>query len=123
MLQVVYIGKTLYSGICAEIKRDPNVKHAIIAYQNIIVQLNSVAEIKNRCIITEFKDVHKVDRPLETADDVWIIGTPYGNLLRFGCRHRLCMETMRNPCYEADSNFQHYKDERLQKIYIKEVSN
>ena len=43
------IGEPFLLSICAEIERDPSVKHAIITYDPIIEQLKDVAE-KRECV-------------------------------------------------------------------------
>ena len=57
------------------------------------------------------------------ADVVWIVGTPYSDPAVFWWRAQILHGNDEEPlCYESDSDFQHYKDERIQRIYIQDVT-
>ena len=117
------MGERFFFGICTEIDKDPNVKHAIITYQPIIEQLRDVAEKENVCLITEFKNLNNLETEFEVADVVWIVGTPYSDPAVFWWRAQILHGNDEEPlCYESDSDFQHYKDERIQRIYIQDVT-
>ena len=116
-------GERFFLGICAEIERDPSVKHAIITYDPIIEQLRDVAEKENVCLLTEFKDLYNLDTAFEAAEVVWIVGTPYWEPGVIWRRAQILFGNDEEPlCYEADMEFQHYKDERLQGTYIQSVT-
>ena len=118
------MGVRFLLGICAEIDRDPSVKHAIITYQPIIQQLRDVAEKENVCLITEFKRQRYLVTEFEAADVVWIVGTPYSDPASFWWRAQILHGNDEDPlCYESDSDFQHYKDKRIQKIYMQIVTD
>ena len=118
------IGERFLFGIWTEIERDPNVKHAIITYPPIIEQLKEVAKQDNVCLVTEFKNLYNLESDFEAAEVVWIVGTPYWEP---GTIWRLAQYMFGNDeeplCYEAESEFQHYKDERVQRIYSQAVAN
>ena len=118
------MGKRFFLGICAEIQRDPGVKHAIITYDPIIEQLKDVAEKENVCLLTEFKCLDKLETAFEAAEVVWIVGTPYwepGLMWRYA---QILFGNDEEPlCYEAETEFQHYKDERVQRIYSQIVAD
>ena len=118
------MGKRFFLGICAEIEREPGVKHAIITYDSIIEQLKDVAEKENVCLLTEFKYLDKLETAFEAAEVVWIVGTPYwepGLVWRYA---QILFGNDEEPlCYEAETEFQHYKDERVQRIYSQIVAD
>ena len=116
-------GERFFLGICAEIERDPSVKHAIITYDPIIEQLRDVAEKENVCLLTEFKDLYNLDTAFEAAEVVWIVGTPYWEPGVIWRRAQILFGNDEEPlCYEADADFQYYKDERLQRTYTQTVA-
>ena len=117
------IGERILLGICAEIERDPSVKHAIITYDPIIEQLKDVAEKENVCLLTEFKSLYNLETAFEEAEVIWIVGTPYWEPGIIWRRAQILFGNDEEPlCYEADTEFQHYKDERVQRIYTQTVA-
>ena len=118
------MGERLFLGICAEIDRDPNVKHAIITYDPIINQLREVAEKKNVCLLTEFKDLHNLESAFEAAEVIWIVGTPPWQPGVMWRHAQIAFGNDEKPLsYEAEPEFHHYKDERIQRIYIQAVTD
>ena len=118
------IGERILLDICAEIDRDSNVKHAIITYQPIIEQLKDVAEKENVCLLTEFKELYNLDTAFEVAEVIWIVGTPYWEPGLMWRQTQILFGNDEEPlCYEADMEFQHYKDERVQRIYLQAVTD
>ena len=117
------IGERILLGICAEIERNLSVKHAIITYDPIIEQLKEIAEKENVCLLTEFKSLYNLGTAIEAADVVWIVGTPYWEPGIIWRRAQVLFGNDEDPlCYEADTEFQHYKDERIQRIYTQTVA-
>ena len=116
-------GECFFLGICAEIERDPNIKHAIVTYNPIIEQLREVAEKENVCLVTEFKDLHNLKSAFEMAEVIWIVGTPYWEPGIIWRRAQLLFGNDEEPlCYEVETGFQHYKDERIQRVYTQTVT-
>ena len=118
------IGERFFLGICAEIDRDPNVKHAIITHAQIIKQLGEVAEKENVCVLRKFKDFHNLESALAAAEVIWIVGTPPWES---GVMWRHAQITFGNDAeplsYEAEPEFHHYKDERVQSVYTQAVTD
>ena len=118
------MGERFILGICAEIERHPNVKHAIIIYDPIIKQLGDLAEKENVCLLKEFKYLKGLNDAFEAAEVVWIVGTPPwepGVMWRFA---QILYGNDEEPLsYDAEPEFQHYKDERVQRIYIQMVTD
>lgn len=117
------LGERILLGICSEIVRTPEVNHAIITYEPIIEQLSDVVEKENVCLITEFRNLDNMNTAFESADVVWIVGTPYWHPSICWLRAQILYGSDDEPlCYEGDTNYQHYKDERIQRIYQQMVS-
>ena len=117
------MGERILLGICAEIARESSIKHAIITYDPIIEQLKEVAEKENVCLLTESKDLSNLETAFEEAQVIWIVGTPYWEPGVIWRQAQILFGSDEEPlCYEADETFQHYKDERIQKIYTQIVA-
>ena len=116
-------GERLFLGICADIDRDPSVKHAVITHFAITQQLSDLVEKENVVLLTEFHDLENSQTALEAADVIWIVGTPFwepGDMWR---RAQVLFGNDTEPLsYEADTALQHYKDRRVQRIYTQAVA-
>ena len=118
------MGEQFFLGICTEIERDPKVQHAIITYDPIIEQLRGIAEKENVCLLREFKDLKKLDNAFEAAEVVWIVGTPFWQPGITWRRAQILHGNDEEPlCYEAETEFQAYKDKRVQRIYTQTVAS
>ena len=118
------MGERFFLGICAEIDRDPNVKHAIITHNPIIKQLKEVAEKENVCLLTEFKELYNLESAFEAAEVVWIVGTPPWEPGVMWRHAQIAFGNDEEPLsYEAEPEFQYYKDERVQRIYTQAVTD
>ena len=116
------MGERFFLGICAEIDRDPNVKHAIITHNPIIKQLRDVAEKENVCLLTGFKELYNLEPAFEAAEVVWIVGTPPWEPGVMWRHAQIVFGNDEKPLsYEAEPEFHHYKDERVQRIYTQAV--
>ena len=99
-------------------------KHAIITHHPIIKQLKEVAEKENVCLLTEFKDLYNLESAFEAAEVVWIVGTPPWEPGVMWRRAQIAFGNDEKPLsYEGEPEFQHYKDERVQRIYIQAVTD
>ena len=117
------IGECFLLGICAEIQRDPNVKHAIITHHPIREHLRDIAEKENVCLLTNFQELNNSEAAFEAADVVWIVGTPFWEPGAMWRRAQILFGNDGEPLsYEADAAFQHYKDERIQRVYTQAVA-
>lgn len=117
------MAERFFLSICAEIQRDPSVKHAIITQEPIITQLKEVAEKENVCLVTEFRKLDNSETAFEAAEVVWIVGAPHWEPGVIWNRAQVLYGNDEEPLsYEGDAAFQHYKDERVQKVYIQTVS-
>ncbi len=117
------IGQRFFLGIQAEIKSNPNVKHAIISGAPTSRHLENIASIENVCVVKNYKQLDDIDSILETADVIWLVGVPYlspGVTLRNAQIMYGNSETSLS--YEGESEFGNYKDERVQSVYKRNVS-
>ncbi len=118
ILGVSKTGQRIFSGIRAEIERDPSVKHAIVTYMPIVKQLKDILEIENVCLVSHFKDRSKFASAFEEAQVVWIVGTPNWAPGIIWRRSQILYGADERPLsYETDTESYRYKDERVQRVY------
>ena len=112
-------GQRFFLGIQAEIERDPNVKHAIIASAPVIKHLQNIAAMENVCFVTGFKRIGALeDTAFETADVIWIVGVPYWTPGITWRKSQVLFGNDEKPlCYEGEAEYGTYKDARIQSIY------
>ena len=113
------IGQRFFLGIQAEIEKDPSVKHAIITNSPVIVHLQNIAAKENVCFVEGFKRIEVLeDTTFETADVIWIVGTPHWAPGAFWRRSQILFGNDEKPlCYDGEVEFSSYKDERVQYVY------
>lgn len=117
------LGQRMILGLCAEIDRDLSVKHVIITYKDVVEHLKEVGERENVCLLTEFKGLRNLDVDIESANVIWIVGTPYTEPTVFWLQAQLLYGNDEEPlCYESDPYFQSYEDPRIQRIYIQNIT-
>ena len=117
-------GQHFLLGIRAEIQRDPNVKHAIIADSEVIEPLQDITTAsENVCFLRAFQGMVKRDIPFEAfqqAEVIWILGAPerppglmwrHAQIL-FG-NHEIPLS------YETETGSNAYTDPRIQSVYEK----
>lgn len=115
-------GQRIFSGIRAEIERNPSVKHLIITYQPIVEQLKDISEIENVCVVSYFKELDRFASAFEEAHVIWIVGTPHSEPGTIWRRAQILYGNDEKPLsYEIDTEPYRYKDERLQHVYEQHV--
>ncbi|MCY4552367.1 MAG: hypothetical protein OXC79_01725 [Candidatus Poribacteria bacterium] len=88
-----------------------------------IEQLKDVAEKENVCLLAEFKDLYNLESAIEAAEVVWIVGTPHWEPGIIWLRAQISFGNDEEPLsYEADTEFQEYKDKRVQRVYTQVVA-
>ena len=118
------MGERFFLGISAEIDRDPSVKHLIITYTAITQQLKDLAEKENVCLVSRFEDVSRAGTAFEEAEVVWVVGTPHYEPGIIWRHAQILYGNDEEPLhYEAETELQHYKDERVQRVYRQAVAN
>ena len=111
-------GQDFFSGIKAEIDRDPSVKHAIITIKSISVRLEDVAEKENVCLVTNFRKMERVESAFKEAQVLWIVGAPQLPQGRIWHQAQILFGNDEKPLsYERDRESHRYKDERVQSVY------
>ena len=111
-------GQRIFSGIRAEIERDPSVKHAIVTYAPIVKRLKDILEIENVCHVSHFKALNRFASAFEEAQVVWIVGTPYWEPGIIWRRSQILYGSDERPLsYETGTEPYRYKDERVQRVY------
>ena len=118
VLGVSKTGQRIFSGIRAEIERDPSVKHAIVTYLPIVKQLKDIWEIENVCLVSHFKALNNFASAFEEAQVVWIVGTPNWAPGIIWRRSQILYGNDEKPLsYETYMEPYWYKDERVQRVY------
>ena len=116
-------GLRIFSGICAEIEREPSVKHAIITYAPIVEQLTDVATKENVCFVRSFKRLEKLEAAFEAAEVIWIVGTPFWEPGIIWRQSQILFGNDRAPLsYETEMEPIRCKDERIQYVYEQMVT-
>ena len=122
VLGVSQTGQRIFSGIRAEIERDPSVKHVIVTYTPIVKQLKGISEKENVCFVSYFKDLNRFASAFEAAAVVWVIGTPRWASGTIWRRSQILHGNDEIPLsYETDAEPYRYKDERVQRVYEQHI--
>ena len=115
-------GQRFFSGILAEIERDPNVKHAVITDRSLIRHLTEIEKKENVCFMTDFKQLEKLEEAFEETQVVWIVGTPIWELGIIWRRAQILFGNDEKPlCYETEMTARRYKDKRVQRVYKENI--
>ncbi|MDE0481721.1 MAG: helix-turn-helix transcriptional regulator [Candidatus Poribacteria bacterium] len=116
------LGECYFSGIHAEINRDPSIKHAIVTNGSIKNKLADLAAMQNVCFVANFKALPKIEKNIKTAQVLWIVGTPYWHQHAIWHHAQMLFGNDKKPLnYEADVWTDNYKDERIQEVYDQNV--
>ena len=121
-------GQRFLLGIRAEIQRNPNVKHAIIADSEVIEPLQDITTgCENVCFLRAFQEMVKRDIPFQAfqqAEVIWILGAPerppglmwrHAQIL-FG-NHEIPLS------YDTQKGSNAYTDPRIQSVYQKRATS
>ena len=115
-------GQQIFWRIQAEIERDPNVKHGIIAHAHAIRNLDTIAKNENVCFLTPFRKEEELETAFQEAEVIWIVGMPEMGPRAILERTQILFGNDDEPLsYEMDTEFYRYKDERVQSVYEKEI--
>ncbi len=121
-LGVSKTGQHIFWRIQAEIERDPNIKHGLIADVNAIEQLENIAKNENVCFLTSFNVVEGLETAFQAAQVLWIVGIPRVGPRSLLERTRILFGKDEEPLsYEMEPELYCYKDERVQSVYEVEV--
>lgn len=134
ILGVSETGQRFLLGIRAEIDRDPNVKHAIIADTDIIPPLEDIMAQRNVCFLKSFQEMIDVEMPssqkvkieelqivFEEADVIWVVGAPERPPGLIWRHAQILFGNDDKPLSYQTKRSHKYTDERLQGIYEQEA--
>ena len=115
-------GQHFLLGIRAEIQRDPNVKHAIIADSEVIEPLQDITTAsENVCFLRAYQGMVKRDIPFEAfqqAEVIWILGAPERPPGLMWRRAQILFGNHEIPLsYETETGSNAYTDPRIQSVY------
>ena len=115
-------GQCFLLGIRAEIQRDPNVKHAIIADSEVIEPLQDITTVsENVCFLRAFQGMVKRNIPFEAfqqAEVIWILGAPERPPGLMWRRAQILFGNHEKPLsYETETGSNAYTDPRIQSVY------
>ena len=115
-------GQHFLLGIRAEIQRDPNVKHAIIADSEVIEPLQDITTAsENVCFLRAFQGMGKRDIPFQAfqqAEVIWILGAPERPPGLMWRHARILFGNHEQPLsYETQKGSNAYTDPRIQSVY------
>ena len=123
IMELSKLGERCFSGIRAEIDKDPNIKHAIVTNGSITDKLTDLAARQNVCFVAPFKTLHEVETDFEAAQVLWIVGTPYLEQHTIWREAQMLFGNDEKPLnYEGDMWTGNYKDERIQEIFNQNLS-
>ncbi len=124
VLGLTNIGKRFMQGICAEIQRSKNTKHAIISYQPIIDQLNDLTSEDNMCVAMTFENAARLETFDTDIQVLWLVGTPsWQPNLTWRHAQILYGNDEKPLSYDTDIHFQQHKDPRLQHVYLQRITH
>ena len=119
-------GQHFLLGIRAEIQRDPNVKHAIIADSEVIEPLQDITTAsENVCFLRAYQGMVKRDIPFEAfqqAEVIWILGAPERPPGLMWRRAQILFGNHEIPLsYDTQKGSNAYTDPRIQSVYEQRV--
>ncbi len=117
------IGQYIFSKIQAEIERDRNIKHGILTHVYTIGQLENIAKNENVCFVTDFRRLEGLETAFQEAQIIWIVGTPEMDPRTILDRTQILFGNDEEPLsYKIEPGSYRYKDERVQSVYEKMVT-
>ena len=120
ILGISETGQRIFSGIQAEIERDPNVKHGIITHIQTIGQLENIAKNENVRFLTSFRKIkgEGLETAFQAAEVIWIVGMPEARPRSISDRAQILFGNDAAPLsYEMEPESYRYKDDRVQSVY------
>lgn len=116
------IGERYFRGIRSDIERDPSIKHAIFTNSTIVNMLSDMSEMPNVCVIECFKSILYKSLNLESADVLWIVGTPKWRHSDIWQQAQMIFANDDEPLIYDDVIEEHqFTDERMQAVYHQKV--
>ena len=114
------IGSRFFSGIGAEIERDPNVQHLLICDQEAAAQVGDLTFKENVRVLSHIKRASHVEglgSAFELSDVIWIVGAPHWPPHLLWKQAQILFGDDEEPlCYDVEFNPYRYTDERIQAL-------
>ena len=124
-LELSETGQRFFSGIVAEIERDPNVQHLLVCHEQDAEQMPDLTlkeNVRTRNYIKRAIHVEGWWSEFELADVIWIVGTPYWPPHLIWKQAQILFGDAEEPlCYDVEFNPYAYTDERIQGLYEQNV--
>ena len=127
-------GQRFLLGIRAEIERDSNVRHAIIADSEVVEPLQDITATENVCFLKSFqrmsnvekllsaKDIQAFQNAFQTADVIWIVGAPERPTSLVWRRAQILFGNDDKPfSYASETGSNTYTDELIKSVYEQEA--
>ena len=112
------IAERIFWGIRAEIERDRNITHIVLANTAILNQVSFLKKYENVCFVSDLKTVEATDGAFEKTQVVWIVGTPHWEKFTIWQQAQMLFGNDKKPIhYEGDTEAAQYKDERVQSLF------
>ena len=124
-LELSEIARRFFSGIGAEIERDPNVQHLLACSQEAAAQAADLTLKENVRTLIHIKRAIHVEgwrSAFEMADVIWIVGAPHWPPHLMWKQARILLGDAEEPlCYDVEFNPYCYTDERIQRLYEQNI--
>ena len=116
------IGQRFFTGISAEIERDPSTKHVIISDWLILQKLQKIVTSDNVSFVSCTGEKTGDNTDIEQADVIWIVGMPYSELGAVWERSQVLFGNNEQPlCYDRTNDYL-FVDKRIQHVYEENAS-
>lgn len=124
-LELSETAQRFFSGIGAEIQRDPNVQHLLICGPAAAAQVADLTLKENVRTLSHISRAIHVEgwrSAFELADVIWIVGAPHWPPHLMWKQARILFGDDEEPlCYDVEFNPYCYKDERIQGLYEQNI--
>ncbi len=124
-LKLSETAQRFFSGIGAEIERDPNVQHLLVCNQEAAAQVADLTLKENVRTLNHIKraiHVEALRSAFELADVIWIVGAPHWSPHVMWKQARILFGADEEPlCYDVEFNPYCYTDERIQGLYEQNI--
>ncbi|MCG9128200.1 hypothetical protein JT359_11415 [Candidatus Poribacteria bacterium] len=117
-------GLRIFTRIRSEIEKNINLRHVIITFKPILQHLYHLSERENVGLVTHFKDRRRYKEAFETADVIWLVGTPSSWIPSITWRRaQIIYGNCEKPLsYQHELESERFEDERLQKVYNQDIT-
>ena len=116
------IGQRFFVGIRAEIEKELNIVHVVVANRLVLRRLMRIIETENVCFVTYSGEKMGGIADSEEAEVIWIVGVPERAIGDMWEHSQVLFGNDENPlCYDREMKPFCHKDERIQSVYEADV--